>query len=44
MAQHARPNVTGQMAERRAHWTIFSTEVVRTGFDICHQTIGSIFT
>jgi len=31
IAQHARPNVTGQMAERRAHCTIFSTVVVNTG-------------
>jgi hypothetical protein len=31
MAQHARPNVTGQMAERRAHCTSFSTLVVSTG-------------
>src|SRR5947199_7046624 len=31
MAQHARPNVTGQIADRRAHCTIFSTVVVRTG-------------
>src|SRR6185503_12922534 len=31
MAQHASPNVTGQMAERRAHCTIFSTVVVRIG-------------
>src|SRR5215475_12594275 len=31
MAQHARPNVTGQMDERLAHCTIFSTVVVRTG-------------
>src|SRR5256885_9077389 len=31
MAQHARPKVTGQMDERRAHCTIFSTVVVRTG-------------
>jgi hypothetical protein len=31
IAQQAKPNVTGQMAERRAHCTIFSTEVVRTG-------------
>src|SRR5262245_55447096 len=31
MAQHARPNVTGQIADRRAHWTIFSTVVVTTG-------------
>src|SRR5262245_11825165 len=34
MAQHARPNVTGQMADRRAHWTIFSTVVVRTGISM----------
>src|SRR5215475_6808056 len=34
MAQHARPNVTGQMDERRAHWTIFSTVVVRTGISV----------
>jgi hypothetical protein len=34
IAQQARPNVTGQMAERRAHCTIFSTEVVRTGISI----------
>src|SRR5262245_42665689 len=31
IAQHASPNVTGQMADRRAHCTIFSTVVVRTG-------------
>src|SRR5205085_7724130 len=31
MAQHARPKVTGQMDERRAHCTIFSTLVVNTG-------------
>src|SRR5262245_33829236 len=31
IAQQARPNVTGQMADRRAHCTIFSTVVVRTG-------------
>jgi hypothetical protein len=31
MAQHASPNVTGQMDDRRAHWTIFSTVVVNTG-------------
>src|SRR3954447_11166090 len=31
IAQHARPKVTGQMDDRRAHWTIFSTVVVRTG-------------
>src|SRR5450830_1856968 len=31
MAQHASPNVTGQMDDRRAHCTIFSTDVVSTG-------------
>src|SRR5919197_3035260 len=31
IAQHARPNVTGQIDDRRAHCTIFSTVVVRTG-------------
>src|SRR5918997_3234081 len=31
IAQHARPNVTGQIDERRAHCTILSTVVVRTG-------------
>src|SRR5581483_12504154 len=31
IAQHARPKVTGQIDDRRAHWTIFSTVVVRTG-------------
>src|SRR5919109_3835658 len=31
MAQHANPNVTGQMAERRAHCTTFSRLVVTTG-------------
>src|SRR6185295_19625788 len=31
MAQHASPNVTGQMDDRRAHCTIFSTLVVKTG-------------
>src|SRR5262245_46172537 len=34
MAQQASPNVTGQMAERRAHCTSFSTLVVRTGISI----------
>src|SRR6185295_18288467 len=34
IAQHARPNVTGQMADRRAHCTIFSTVVVRIGISI----------
>src|SRR6188472_4187641 len=31
IAQQARPKVTGQIADRRAHCTIFSTVVVRTG-------------
>src|SRR3954464_7187136 len=31
IAQHARPKVTGQIEERRAHCTIFSTLVVSTG-------------
>src|SRR6185503_15758857 len=31
IAQQARPKVTGQMDERRAHCTIFSTVVVSTG-------------
>src|SRR5690348_5177173 len=31
IAQHARPNVTGQIEDRRAHCTIFSTVVVSTG-------------
>jgi len=31
MAQQARPKATGQMAERRDHWTSLSTLVVRIG-------------
>src|SRR5438445_1176634 len=31
IAQHASPKVTGQIDDRRAHCTIFSTVVVRTG-------------
>src|SRR5467141_365934 len=31
IAQQARPKVTGQIDDRRAHCTIFSTVVVRTG-------------
>jgi hypothetical protein len=31
IAQHARPNVTGQIAERRAHWMTNSAVVVTTG-------------
>src|SRR5439155_16214552 len=31
IAQHASPNVTGQIDDRRAHCTIFSTVVVNTG-------------
>src|SRR5436190_8704386 len=34
IAQQARPKVTGQIDERRAHWTIFSTVVVRTGISV----------
>jgi hypothetical protein len=34
MAQQASPNVTGQIAERLAHCTIFSTVVVRTGISM----------
>src|SRR4051794_39999662 len=40
IAQHARPKVTGQIDERRAHWTIFSTVVVRTGMSTS-RPIGS---
>src|SRR4051812_40965478 len=40
MAQQARPNVTGQIDERRAHCTIFSTVVVRTGIS-ASRPIGS---
>src|SRR6478736_6217869 len=35
MAQQARPNVTGQIADFRAQWTTFSTVVVRTGISSC---------
>src|SRR5919198_3716505 len=31
IAQHARPNVTGQIDDRRAQFVIFSTVVVSTG-------------
>src|SRR3984893_19171847 len=31
IAQHARPKLTGQIDDRRAHCTIFSTVVVNTG-------------
>src|SRR5512140_3718131 len=34
IAQHARPKVTGQIDERRAHCTIFSTVVVSTGISV----------
>src|SRR4029079_10442424 len=34
MAQQARPNATGQMAERRDHWTSLSTLVVRNGWSL----------
>src|SRR4051812_2849749 len=35
MAQHARPKVTGQIADFLAQWTTFSTVVVRTGISSC---------
>jgi hypothetical protein len=38
IAQHASPNVTGHIDERRAHWTIFSTLVVRTGISLSRPT------
>src|SRR5258705_11325711 len=34
IAQHARPKVTGQIDDRRAHCTIFSTLVVSTGISM----------
>src|SRR5262245_38649061 len=34
IAQHASPNVTGQIDDRRAHCTTFSTVVVRTGISM----------
>src|SRR6478672_8751938 len=34
IAQHARPKVTGQIDDRRAHCTIFSTVVVSTGISV----------
>src|SRR5918994_247751 len=34
IAQQARPNVTGQIADRRAQFTTFSTVVVMTGISI----------
>src|ERR1044072_716629 len=40
IAQHARPNVTGQMADRRAHCTIFSAVVVRTGISSSAMTVS----
>src|SRR5437764_12185571 len=44
IAQHARPNVTGQMDERRAHCTIFSTVVVSTGISDARPVAHSLFT
>ena len=38
IAQQANPNVTGHIDERRAHWTIFSTLVVRTGISLSRPT------
>jgi hypothetical protein len=34
IAQQARPRVTGQIDDRRAHCTILSTVVVRTGMSV----------
>src|SRR5512145_375496 len=34
IAQHASPNVTGQMDDLRAHCTILSTVVVKTGISV----------
>src|SRR5439155_18315675 len=40
IAQHARPKVTGQIEERRAHCTIFSTVVVSTGISDSRPMFG----
>src|SRR5438132_1146710 len=42
IAQQARPKVIGQIEERRAHWTIFSTVVVNTGISVSRpiSTVG----
>src|SRR5881409_3356510 len=40
IAQHASPNVTGQIDDRRAHCTIFSTVVVRTGISVSRPIGG----
>src|SRR5688572_9482511 len=42
MAQHARPNVTGQTEDRRAHCTTFSTVVVRMGRSWSLISIGKL--
>src|SRR6188472_466301 len=42
IAQQAKPNVTGQMADRRAHCTIFSTVVVRTGISRSAMVFGPV--
>src|SRR5678815_2480956 len=41
MAQHASPNVTGQIEDRRAHCTIFSTLVVNTGISDSRPICGN---
>src|SRR5213596_2318659 len=42
IAQHARANVTGQMDDRRAHCTIFSTVVVSTGISASSRIVAPI--
>src|SRR4029453_17392101 len=42
MAQQARPNVTGQIEDRRAHCTPFSTVVVSTGISRCSDIISVV--
>src|SRR5947199_9949522 len=42
IAQHASPNVTGQMDDRRAHCTIFSTVVVSTGMSASSPIVTPI--
>src|SRR5215468_9779836 len=42
IAQHARPKVTGQMDDRRAHCTIFSTVVVRTGISASSPIVAPV--
>src|SRR5205814_6221504 len=42
IAQHARPNVTGQIDDRRAHCTIFSTVVVNTGMSTSSPMVDQV--